>query len=95
MRPIAIICALLLAACTAQPPHPAVPVPRTESVPKPPVSAEPLVWQPGHWDWAGSGYLWAPGQYVPAAGHGLNWMQGWWSLTDGMWQWEPAHWVGG
>jgi hypothetical protein len=57
-------------------PTPRFRAPRAESVPKPPVSPEPLDWQPGHWDWAGNGYLWSPGQYVLAAGHGLNWMPG-------------------
>ena len=95
MRLTAIVCALPLAACTAQPPHPPVPALLPDPMPKPPVVAEALIWQPGHWDWGGNGYLWSPGQYVPAAGHGGNWMPGWWALSDGMWHWEPPHWVGG
>ena len=37
-------------------PYPPVPALISETVPKPPVTAEPLMWQPGHWDWNGSGY---------------------------------------
>ncbi len=97
MRLLALLCALMLAACTqtASPPYPPVPAMLADPRPLPPVTPEALVWQPGHWDWAGSGYVWAPGQYVPATGHGGDWMPGWWSLTDGQWHWEPAHWVGG
>ncbi len=92
MRLPTLLAVLFMAACTAQPPYPAVPALRTEAVPKPPVTTEQVVWQPGHWDWSGGGYIWSPGQYVPVAGHGLNWRPGWWSLSDGMWHWEPPHW---
>ena len=95
MRLPILLLAVLLAACTAQPPAPPVPAPRADPMPLPPVTPEALIWQPGHWDWTGSGYVWAPGFYVPAAGHGGNWMPGWWAKTDGLWHWEPAHWIGG
>ena len=74
-------------------PYPPVPDALAESIPKPPVTAEALMWQPGHWDWNGSGYIWAPGQYVPAAGHGSLWMPGWWSRTESTWAWQPPHWT--
>jgi hypothetical protein len=74
--------------------HPApVPALMPETLPKPPVSAERLIWQPGHWDWTGAGYVWQPGQYVPAAGHGALWMPGFWDHTTGSWTWQPAHWT--
>jgi hypothetical protein len=94
----ALLVASLVAGC-AQPlqtganPYPPVPPVISETVPLPPVTAEPLMWQPGHWDWSGGGYVWARGQYVPAAGHGNLWMPGWWSLTAGGWTWQPAHWT--
>lgn len=53
----------VLAGCVTANPPPPLPAPMTESIPKPPVSAVPLIWQPGHWDWTGSGYGWIPGQY--------------------------------
>lgn len=74
-------------------PHPPVPDALAETIPKPPVTAEALMWQPGHWDWNGSGYVWAPGQYVPAAGHGSLWMPGWWSRSESSWIWQPPHWT--
>ncbi len=94
MRLVAsLLCALLLTACTAAPPYPPVPALLADPQPLPPVTPQPLLWQPGHWDWGGSGYIWSPGLYVPAEGHGNNWMPGWWAKTDGMWHWEPAHWL--
>ncbi len=74
-------------------PYPAVPALIQETPPKPPVTAEALMWQPGHWDWNGSGYVWAKGQYVPAEGHGNLWMPGWWSRTPNGWVWQPPHWT--
>jgi hypothetical protein len=88
----------LLAGCGEKPqtdvnPFPPVPPVISEVMPKPPITAEPLMWQPGHWDWNGSGYVWAKGQYVPAAGHGNLWMPGWWSRSDSGWSWQPPHWT--
>jgi WXXGXW repeat (2 copies) len=74
-------------------PYPPVPSLISEEIPKPPVAAEALMWQPGHWDWNGTGYVWAKGQYVPAAGHGSLWMPGWWSRTPNGWTWMPPHWL--
>lgn len=86
--------ALLLAACTAAGPYPSVPPQRAESIPLPPVSADVLTWQPGHWDWANGSYVWTPGTYVPAAGHGPLWVQEHWDRSGGGWTWVPAHWTG-
>jgi hypothetical protein len=84
---------LALAGCIAAGPPAPIPTPLAEAVPKPPVSPVPLSWQPGHWDWTGTSYVWTPGQYVDAAGHGSNWMTGWWEKTDSGWVWRPAHWM--
>ncbi len=90
---------LLVAGCATQTtrvggerPFPPVPEPIPEIVPKPPVSAESLMWQPGYWDWTGAGYIWRPGLYVPAAGHGNLWNTGYWANRDGGWVWLPPHW---
>lgn len=89
----------LLAACTPQSAPvsisspPPVPAPLSETVPKPPVTADALIWQPGYWDWNGSAYTWQPGQYVPAAGHGNLWMPGYWAQTPAGWAWQPPHWT--
>jgi WXXGXW repeat (2 copies) len=84
--------AVLLAGCSTANPYPPVPAPLAETMPNPPVSAQELSWQPGHWDWSGSGYVWQPGQYVSSAGHTNMWMPGFWAKTDGGWAWQRAHW---
>ncbi len=89
-----LLLAALMAGCAAQEnPNPPIPPAQTETRPLPPVAAEPLMWQPGHWDWTGGSYVWEPGEYVPAAGHGANWLAGFWQHTDAGWVWQPAHWV--
>jgi hypothetical protein len=99
LRPLAaVLCAGALADCAAPSPpavnpYPPVPALLQEEMPKPPVTAEPLIWQPGHWDWTGDGYTWASGQYVPAQGHGNLWAPGWWSRTPTGWVWLPPHWT--
>jgi hypothetical protein len=61
---------------------------------KPPPTAEPLIWQPGHWNWTGGGYAWAPGEFVSSAGHGVMWMPGYWGQAPyGGYVWQPAHWM--
>ena len=94
----AVLAVGLTAGCAAPPaptenPYPPVPPPIAEAVPKPPVTAEALMWQPGHWEWSGSAYVWVSGQYVPAAGHGNMWMPGWWSRSPSGWSWQPPHWM--
>ncbi len=84
---------LLLVACVASGPPAPVPPPMAEAIPLPPVSAVPLVWQPGHWDWTGNSYVWAPGQYVNLASRSGTWMPGFWERTDAGWIWQPAHWM--
>jgi hypothetical protein len=78
------------AAMAVPPPIPATTI---EVIPKPPVSAVPLIWQPGHWDWNGTGYVWTSGQYVPRDSHGNLYMPGWWARTPAGWQWQPSHWL--
>jgi hypothetical protein len=92
MRYRAVVVLLLLAACASPGPAP-IPPPMAETMPKPPVSPVTLMWQPGHWDWTGSSFVWTPGQYVDAAGHSGTWMPGWWEKADSGWVWHPAHWL--
>jgi hypothetical protein len=86
----------VLAGCaqtqTAFTPPPVPPV-QVEVIPKPPVTATPLIWQPGHWNWNGTGYVWEPGQYVPRDGHGDMYMPGYWAQTQAGWAWQPPHWM--
>lgn len=86
----------LLTGCATPPaetPPPPVPPLQAEVIPKPPVTATPLIWQPGHWDWNGAAYVWTPGQYIPRDGHGNLYMPGYWSKTTQGWAWQPAHWL--
>ncbi|HET8995938.1 MAG TPA: hypothetical protein VFN42_04660 [Acetobacteraceae bacterium] len=97
--PVVLVLAGLLAGCATETttstgnPYPPVPPPIAESRPLPPVSAQALMWQPGHWDWNGSGYVWQKGQYVPGAGHGPLFQPGYWTQTPSGWSWQPAHWT--
>jgi hypothetical protein len=74
-------------------PYPPVPPPQVEMIPNPPVSANPLVWQPGHWDWNGATYVWTQGAWVLRGGHGTLWQPGYWALSGGAWVWVPSHWT--
>ncbi len=90
---------LALAGCAVTPvgvaynPNPPPPPLRVEIVPKPPVSEEPLILQPGHWDWDGQGWVWRESAWVPRAGHGTTWQDGYWSNASGAWLWVPGHWT--
>jgi hypothetical protein len=85
---------LLLAGCAAFPnPNPPVPPLQAETIPLPPVTATLLIWQPGHWDWTGNGYVWVPGAYVPRGDHSDQWLPAHWALVGGSWVWQPAHWL--
>ncbi len=76
-------------------PYPPVPPPLAETIGKPPVTAVPLLWQPGFWDWTGAGYVWRPGRYVARGTHSNLFMPGYWKLEDGAYRWSPAHWLPG
>lgn len=82
-----------LAGCTAGGPYPPPPAPIVETLPKPPVSAEPLRWRPGYWTWSGNGYAWTAGEYVPAATAGTHWMPGHWVQSGAGYVWKPAGWA--
>jgi hypothetical protein len=73
--------------------YPPIPPPRPDPMPKPPVSARPLIWQPGHWEWTGRSYVWTPGAWVPREGHGTLWQDGYWAPGSGGWTWVPVHWT--
>lgn len=89
----------LFAGCAGPPPvaalpFPPVPAPQIDIRPLPPVTKEHLIWQPGHYDWTGSAYVWVSGRYIPRAmGASGNWQPGYWSNADGPWVWLPGHWI--
>lgn len=90
----AVLLALGLGACAAPyTAYPAVPPPREERIPAPPVSASVLSWQPGHYDWDGVRYTWVEGRWVDRAGHGSLWQDGFWRRDQNDYVWVPAHWM--
>ena len=101
MKHPAIAAALIGAACllsgcattTTTAAYPPVPPPQPETIPKPPVTSTPLIWQPGYWNWTGAGYVWSPGIYVPQGNHSNMFMPGYWQQTSAGWAWQPAHWM--
>jgi len=73
--------------------HPPVPPVLAEDVPAPPRSPVTLIWQPGHYDWTGTGYAWVRGEWVDRAGHGSLWQDGYWRRSGQAPVWVPAHWI--
>ena len=106
MRPYLrlVILAGVLALAACEPPKPAAPVPganpnppvpppQAETMPKPPVSEQQLVWRPGEWEWVGSGYVWQSGDWEPIAGHSNEFLPGHWTQDSGTWGWVRGHWL--
>lgn len=92
----ALLATLGLGACVTAPapyPFPPVPAPIAETVPLPPVSADPLIWRPGSWDWTGTGYAWSPGRYERRGTHSNQWLPGAWQQTPNGYAWVPGHWL--
>jgi len=88
------LCLLFLEGCSAiYPTHLPVPPIRAERVPAPPPSAAVMIWQPGHYDWNGVGYIWVPGEWVARDGHGTLWQDGYWQQNNQTAVWVPAHWI--
>ena len=91
---VPVLCLLLLEGCApGSVTHPPVPPIRTEEIPAPPSSSVVVIWQPGHFDWNGSDYVWIPGEWVDRAGHGTAWQDGYWGGSAPNSVWVPAHWL--
>ncbi len=67
-------------------PNPFPPVP-------PPPTEDQLVWRPGEWEWADSGYTWRPGEYEKLDGHSNQYLPGHWAAQGNAWLWERGHWL--
>jgi hypothetical protein len=52
-----------------------------------------VVWEPGHWHWNGTTYVWIRGHYVERTAAGARWVPGEWVQRGGAWVWVPAHWI--
>lgn len=91
---VMILLAAQLGGCAPLPPdHPPVPPLRAEQVPAPPRASVTLIWQPGHYDWNGSGYTWIAGQWIDRGGRSSLWQDGYWRQVSGRSVWVPAHWL--
>jgi len=88
--PPILLCLALLAACTTPSRTPPVPAPLADTVPLPPVTPDPMIWQPGHWDWTGSGFTWTNGGWILTETAGKHYVLGYWD-KDG--NWVAPHWV--
>jgi len=90
----ALVVTLAVAACFpvdgAAPAIPAIPA---ERLPPPPASTVTLIWQPGHYDWDGTNYVYIKGRWVSRGGHGPLWQDGMWHRAGSRWEWVPAHWL--
>ena len=49
------------------------------------------VWVEGHWDWAGSRWVWSDGYWMPDR-PGFVWIQGGWSYDRGHHYYRPGRW---
>jgi hypothetical protein len=67
----------------------------SEVMPKPPVSEQALIWQPGHWDWNGATYAWTAGGWIPRGSISGQWLDGHWErqTVPAACAWVPAHWL--
>lgn len=74
---------------------PQPPTRKIETIPKAPVSEQVMLWQPGHWDYAGGGYTWVAGQWVPRGTKSGQWFDGYWTrdAAPSPCHWVPAHWL--
>jgi hypothetical protein len=75
----------------------APPPPQVEAVPPPPTTATVTTyWQPGHWNWNGSSWVWVDGTYMqrvqqPTAA--AVWVPGQWAQqAAGGYVWVAGHW---
>src|SRR5919108_2350241 len=72
------------------PPPPQPPPLRME---QPPVAPAPVdVWSPGHWEWNGHEYTWAPGQWVKPPQTSALWVPSHWEWNGHDWAWIAGHW---
>ena len=92
--PIQLAQATVVVAPTAPPP------PQAETVPPPPTTATVTTyWQPGHWNWNGSSWVWIDGRYeqrVTQPTPTATWVPSQWmqQTPGGGYVWVAGHWQG-
>lgn len=88
---------VLLSGCDVVKDNTTCPIPpelRVEATPKPPVSEQEQIWQPGHWEWNGGSYTWREGRWILREGRTGLWVHGHWvrDRVPGPCRWVPAYW---
>jgi len=84
--------ATVIVAPTAPPPL------REEPIPPPRPSSVTTVWETGHWNWTGTEWVWAHGQYVQAPvtqtaqTAQMTWEPGHWMQQPNGWLWVEGRW---
>jgi hypothetical protein len=70
------------------------PAPQSESIPPaPPGPPNYFAWEPGHWHWYETGFIWIPGHYTEQPYQGSSWTHGNWSYDGNLnWTWTPGYW---
>ena len=91
--PVELTQATVLVAPSAPPP------PQVETVPPPPRTATVTTyWQPGHWNWNGSSWVWVDGAYmqrIQQPDTTAVWVPGQWvAQSGGGYVWMAGHWQG-
>jgi hypothetical protein len=68
----------------------APPPPEVETIPAAP--SQLVYWQPGHWGWSGSTWVWAAGHYVQRPEAQSVWIPGHWLQEANGWTWVDGYW---
>jgi hypothetical protein len=70
---------------------PAAPPPIREEI-VPPAPSTDVVWQPGHWSWIGTQYVWVSGAYIARPRPQVAWTPGHWDQSPNGWTWVDGYW---
>jgi WXXGXW repeat (2 copies) len=84
----------VLGGCAVSGRCPEAPAVQAETIPPPRPSGEQQRWQPGHWSYQSSQFVWEPGQYILLEPGQNGWLPGAFAPgSAGDCTWVPAHWV--
>jgi hypothetical protein len=67
------------------------PPPRRAEIP-PPAPSPQALWEPGHWRWNGTRYVWWRGRYLERPQPDANWIPGYWQQEADGWTWVEGRW---
>ena len=66
--------------------------PATHVEVQPPAPNARAVWDPGHWNWDGTQYVWISGHYIERPSVAMRWEPGHWMSANGGWVWTDGRW---